>query len=121
MMVERLAEICIRCDGNGVKDRNNILVNCIYCKGEGLIAPIKCTNYDCPTATTCFRMLSIIDNHWQGFYHYNQDNCKHYIKATDEDIQKAVQVNAISTRGTLSRHWFMVQYGKQDSKRELHY
>jgi len=120
-MIERLAEICTRCDGTGLKDRNTIIVSCIYCKGEGLISPIKCVNYDCPKANTCFRMLSEIDNYWQGFNHYDENNCKYYIKATDEDIQKAVQINAINTRGTLSRHWFVVQHGRQEGKRELYY
>lgn len=120
-MVERLAEICIKCDGTKLVNKNNILIDCIYCKGEGLISPIKCVNYDCPKANTCFRMLSEIDKYWQAFRFYNDNNCKHYIKATNEDIQKAMQVNSLTSRGKISRHWFVVQYGKQESKRELSY
>jgi hypothetical protein len=103
-----------------MKVKNNIIINCSYCKGEGLISLIKCVNYDCLKANTCFRMICDIDNYWQAFNHYDEIDCKHYIKSTDEDIQKAKQVNVITSTGRLSRHRLLVQYGKQDNKRELH-
>lgn len=119
MTIEKLAEICIRCDGNGCTIKHNIIINCKYCNGEGLINTIKCVNYDCKLANTCYRMISQPDKYWQSFYHYNDKDCTHYIKATEDDIQKAIQTNILDTKRNISRHRLVVQHGKYESKREI--
>ena len=121
MIIEKSAEICIRCNGDGHTIKNTIIIDCRYCNGEGLINTIKCVNYDCNLANTCYRMISNIDKHWQAYYHYDNKDCKHYIKATDDDIQKAMQTNILNSRGELSRHKLVVQYGKSENRRELFY
>jgi hypothetical protein len=119
MMVKKSAEICIRCNGIGNTIKNTIIINCKYCNGEGLINTIKCVNYDCKLANTCYRMISDIDNHWQAYYHYYDKDCKNYIKATEDDIQKAMQTNILNTRGELSRHKLVVRHGRNENRREL--
>lgn len=119
MIIEKSAEICIRCDGIGNTIKTGIIINCIYCKGEGLINTIKCVNYDCKLANTCYRMISESDNYWQAYYHYNDKDCNNYIKATEDDIQKAMQTNILDTKRNLSRHRLVVQYGKYQDKRKL--
>ena len=121
MTIKKSAEICIRCNGDGHTIKNTIIIDCRYCNGEGLINTIKCVNYDCNLANTCYRMISNIDKHWQAYYHYDNKDCKHYIKATDDDIQKAMQTNILNSRGELSRHKLVVQYGKSENRRELFY